>query len=162
MSSVPPWSSFTLPRRGRICEIDVNIAEILMKEFRNAIRTRNSDAIAARDTDSDEPYHNLAEGDHDGESTDDDSSADLSSALSACSWPTSDSDTDSDDSEYLPEMPLDSTDEMQLDTVGDIPQILRPRPAGRLAVDLDITPFPDSFTRGHLRSLNFDFVRWNE
>jgi hypothetical protein len=26
----------------------------------------------------------------------------------------------------------------------------------------DMSPFPDSFTRGHLRALNFSFIKWDE
>ncbi|KAJ7834681.1 hypothetical protein B0H13DRAFT_2369768 [Mycena leptocephala] len=171
MSLVPPWSSYTLPRRGRVCEIDVDIADVLMQEYRNVIRARNSDAIAGCNTDCDDDAHpdDIAEEVCDDGSTDNESSSDSSSILSACSWPTadsdsgdSDSDSDSDDSDYAPKMPRDSADEMELDTVAEIPQILRPRRASPPAVDLDITPFPDTLSRAHLTALGFDFVRWSE
>ncbi|KAJ7143251.1 hypothetical protein C8R46DRAFT_1233027 [Mycena filopes] len=37
--------------------------------------------------------------------------------------------------------------------------ILRPRPAASV---LGLSPFPDSFSRVHLRSLNFRFFKWND
>jgi hypothetical protein len=159
MDFVPTWSRFTLPRRGKICELDVDIAEALTDEYRIASRARNLAAIALWETDS-----NSDGGEVSAEDDDDDGSS-HSSSLCSTSWPPSDSDTETDleDSEYIPAAPdspiaLDSDD---IDLAPGSEPFLRPRPAPAPSPDLEMTPVPDTFTRSHLRALDFDFVSWH-
>jgi hypothetical protein len=163
MSFVPSWSSFTLPRRGKICELHIDIADALTDEYRIASRARNLAAIALWETDSDSDGGEAEEDDDDGSSH--------SSSLCSTSWPPSDSDTDLEDSEYIPaeldypiELDLDDidVDSEDVDLAPGSQPFLRPRPAPAPSADLDMTPFPDTFTRAHLRALNFDFVSWHE
>ncbi|KAJ6493508.1 hypothetical protein C8R47DRAFT_1213796 [Mycena vitilis] len=151
MTFVPPWSTFTLPRRGRICEIDVDVEEALAVEYRMARRARNAATVAARDPDS--IIHQRAIFNDDGDAED---SGYSSSDSSASSRSDSIMDTDSDGSDYSSDTALPSSDP---------PPILRPRPESTPFVDVDVNPFPDSFTASHLvglGSLGFKRVQWRE
>ncbi|KAJ7838428.1 hypothetical protein B0H13DRAFT_1911818 [Mycena leptocephala] len=101
MDFVPTWSRFTLPRRGKICELDVDIAEALTDEYRIASRARNLAAIPLWETDSDSDGGEVSTED------DDNDGSSHSSSLCSTSWPPSDSDTETDleDSEYIPAAP---------------------------------------------------------
>ncbi|KAJ7678868.1 hypothetical protein DFH06DRAFT_1120680 [Mycena polygramma] len=151
MTFVPPWSTFTLPRRGRICEIDVDVADALAVEYRMGRRARNAATVAARDPDSTISHHITINEDSEAED-----SGDSSSDSSVSSSSDSIMDTDSEGSDYSSDTALPSSDP---------PPILRPRPSSTPFVDVDVSPFPDSFTASHLvglGSLGFKRVQWRE
>jgi hypothetical protein len=158
MSFVPPWSDFTLPRRGKICEIDLDIVNTLADEYRNVLRARNAAMVSSK-MDGNDDGTNSAEESDDANTDDEDSASDSSSSNSCSSefslaTSLSYTDSDSDDSEYIP-MDVDPPSD-------DSAPILRPRPPTPPSVNLGITPIPDAFTRAHLRSLGFDFIQWSE
>jgi hypothetical protein len=171
MTFVPSWSGFSLPRRGRVCDLELDIADVLATEYQMARRAHNVAGIALWDTDSDG-------GGSDDSADDDDDGSSHSSGFSSCSLPTSFSDTDSEDTDsadtdylpdYLPAEPDSADSEMpaasEISTAPPMElnqPILRPRLTRPPTVEMDLTPFPDSFSRGHLRALDFDFIKWHE
>ncbi|KAJ7695520.1 hypothetical protein B0H16DRAFT_1485301 [Mycena metata] len=159
MTFVPPWTRFTLPRRGKVAEIDLDITDHLYEQYDTAARARNAKAVAAALSDDeglDSDYASDSEMDTDSDSDSDETSSTSSdSDMSLTS--ASDSDTGSD---YIPS-PLLLWD-LTVNGRDATTPILRPRAPTPASPDIDLHPFPDSFTPGHLRSLNFDFLKWND
>ncbi|KAJ7168436.1 hypothetical protein C8R46DRAFT_1033683 [Mycena filopes] len=126
MDYVPPTYSFSLPRRGRVAEIDLDITEALFDEYRRAAHARNARSHSP--------------------SAEDDSDSD-----SENSTPDATARTDPD---YIPpRMKIWSNAPQQPQS----PYALRPR-----APRAGLSPFPEAFSRGHLRSLNFRFLKWHD
>ncbi|KAJ7035480.1 hypothetical protein C8F04DRAFT_1259024 [Mycena alexandri] len=79
MSCVPPRSIFTLPRRGKVAEIERDIVDALRAEYREAARGRNAAAVALTDPDQED---GAPDNDSDAEAISSDSDDDMASISS--------------------------------------------------------------------------------
>ncbi|KAJ6489317.1 hypothetical protein C8R47DRAFT_1215664 [Mycena vitilis] len=120
----------------------------MVDEYRMSIRARNSLVVSSGEIKSDAGSDSESATEPEEESEQDDSDSESSASHQAIF------DTDSEGSDYTPDIEQPS--------VRRTPAILRPRVTPAPSVNLDLTPFPDSFTRAHLASLGFEFIRWNE
>jgi cobalamin biosynthesis protein CobT len=134
MSFAPLHGVFTVPRRGRAFCIDVDIADELWDAYRLAAQDIKNRAMEQHR----ERHDNVSDS-----TSEEQSSSDSDSDAEAAS--------DHSDSEYSPsEMSDDDSDDL------DIPS----SPCSSIVMDM--SPFPDTFSRGHLKSLDFHFIQWNE
>ncbi|KAJ7768839.1 hypothetical protein B0H16DRAFT_1452767 [Mycena metata] len=158
MSCVPPRSIFTLPRRGKVVEIDRDMIDALREEYRKAARGRNAATVAS--TDPDQEGH-VPNDDSDAEAISSDSDSDMASisSLSDDEMSLVSSDSDSGDANYIP--PHKLIWDITVDGASP-PYFFRRRTPSPPKIDVDVNPFPDSFRPAHLESLKFQSIRWNE
>ncbi|KAJ7020764.1 hypothetical protein C8F04DRAFT_1274600 [Mycena alexandri] len=132
MSLLQPPCPFTLPRRGRIAEIDFDITDALFEEYGMAANIRLARGRSSTP-------------DHEHCPSDDDSASDSSVEDNAM-----------EDPDYIPpRAKIWSVASLK----GDHPHTLRSRPTQDT---IKMSPFPDTFERAHLTALNFRFFKWHD
>ncbi|KAJ6518047.1 hypothetical protein C8R47DRAFT_1205128 [Mycena vitilis] len=143
-------AQFTLPRRGRFHELEVDMVDLLIEEYYIAADLRNQRFNEALDSDDDAPMPSVSSG------------SPLSSQYSSDSV-----------SSYVPSdgevaMSDDSPDVVTTDhsasgasSVSSTWSESGDESEGELPV-LELTAVPDSFSRAHLQLLEFRFIKWND
>ncbi|KAJ7142166.1 hypothetical protein C8R46DRAFT_1233201 [Mycena filopes] len=178
MSFVPPWSTLSLPPRGKTARLHLDIAQVLVNEFQITARKQNTPSSPLSDAHSIDlespPLSPMSVDSDTASDSSQESCSDTSSETSETSAMALDS--PDDDDEYIPPRTrksalragspytLRSATTVQphgppATNAPILPPSAAPMPASAPTLDIALSPFPDTFMRGHLQALNFKFIR---